>query len=67
MVVFDEIFDPLDAVGLDGVGELLEEMGWNRQVLVASHSERFQALIPGARVLRVRRREDGQSVVDVAA
>lgn len=60
-LAFDEVFDPLDDEGLEGVASLLIEMARGRQVLVISHNPRLAALMPRGSVRRVQRDAAGRS------
>lgn len=55
LLVFDEIFDPLDNEGVERAADLLEEMARDRQVLVITHNERFSTMVPAARTWRTER------------
>ena len=55
LLVFDEVFDPLDDEGVERVAELLREMARERQVVVTSHSPRLLALLPRALTWRVEK------------
>jgi DNA repair exonuclease SbcCD ATPase subunit len=55
VLFFDEIFDPLDDVGLERVADLLVEMSKSRQVVVTSHNDRLIALVPQSNVMRVEK------------
>lgn len=55
VLLFDEIFDPLDDDGIERVAELLEEMGRTRQVIVTTHSHRLAALVPAGNIWKVEK------------
>ena len=55
ILFFDEIFDPLDDVGLERVADLLVEMSKDRQVVVTSHNDRLISLVPSSNVMRVEK------------
>jgi DNA repair exonuclease SbcCD ATPase subunit len=60
ILMFDEIFDPLDDDGMERVAELLNEMAQTRLCLVTSHNERLVALVSQSNVWRVEK-ADGKS------
>lgn len=60
---FDEVFDPLDDEGLEGVAALLGEMAVERQLWVISHNPRLTSIVPQCATLRVRRGPDGHSQI----
>ena len=60
LLVFDEIFDPLDDDGIERVVELLQEMGKTRLCLVVTHNPRLVGLFPASAVWTVTK-ENGQS------
>lgn len=59
LLVFDEVFDSLDAANVEAVAEYLRELAQERQVVVISHHEHMVGLFPGA--ARFRARFDGEA------
>lgn len=64
-LTFDEVFDPLDEEGLEGVANLLQDMARDRQIIVVSHNPRLASLMPRGAVWRVERESGGPSVLRV--
>lgn len=63
LIAFDEVFDPLDDAGLDGVSGLIEEMARERQVLVVTHSPRFTGIVTADERMQVVGTPDGSKVI----
>lgn len=55
LLLFDEIFDPLDDDGIERVAELLGEMAKDRQIVVTTHADRLAALIPAGSTWRIEK------------
>lgn len=64
-LTFDEVFDPLDDEGLEGVANLLQEMARDRQIVVVSHNPRLASLMPRGAVWHIERESGGHSVLRV--
>jgi len=62
VLVFDEVFDPLDDEGVERVAELLQDMAKDRQVIVTTHNERLRAILPAALTWRVSKQGGASSV-----
>jgi DNA repair exonuclease SbcCD ATPase subunit len=66
LVVFDELFDPLDDAGLEAIVEVLGELAVTRQVVVTTHNPRFLDRVPSSSVWKVSRDANGTSRIDRA-
>lgn len=58
---FDEVFDPLDDEGLEGIAALLTDLAQTRQLMVVTHNPRMTALVPRGCTRVVRRNPSGNS------
>lgn len=67
LIVFDELFDPLDDDGLEAIVEVLDEIAATRQVVITTHNPRFLSLLPASACWKVSRALGGPSVIERSA
>lgn len=67
LLVFDEIFDPLDGGALEAIAEVLQELATRRQVVVITHNPRFLDLLPASACWKVSREQGAPSRVSRAS
>jgi DNA repair exonuclease SbcCD ATPase subunit len=63
LLVFDEIFDPLDTAALEAIADVLRDLATKRQVVVITHNPRFLDLLPASSCWRVSRAGGGSRIV----
>lgn len=66
LLAFDEVFDSIDAEGIEPVAAFLGELSQTRQVVVISHHEELRSLFPRGDVYRASRDEGGYSRLEAA-
>lgn len=66
LIAFDEVFDSLDEEGIEPLAAYLAKLSERRQVVVISHHPELRSLFPRGDIIRIRRGDDGASVLEAA-